>query len=227
MKAIILAAGKNFGDIPKCLYHVGGELLLERKIQMLRQLGVSDIRVVVGWKKEEIERFDREKNLKLELVYNPDWSSNAIKSLTTGLQGVDDDVLIILADLLIRLDVIEGLLRCDAPLCCIRLLPHLSWQHPSAKEFYPWGVGVQPWICKVSRKKIPVLIKEAQKYTEKWVAEKGRGALGCGGVIVDLLREIFEMFKHEAGGAIAAYVIDIDQYELTDEGRGMNFEKRA
>lgn len=228
MKAIILAAGINFRRVPnsrpKCLYHVAGEILLERTVQILRQLGVNDIRIVVGWKREEIEKFNKEKKLGLEFVYNPDWSSNAVKSLTTGLQGVDDDVLIIGADLLIRLDVIEGLLRCDAPFCCIR-------ERPSVSQVYPWGVGTQAYICKVSRERLHVL-RGAQKYAERWADKKWGGdhkgwRSESGMAWIGAIIEIFKEFKHEIGGATAARVSDIDFYEQTDEGRGMDFEKRT
>lgn len=225
-----MAAGKNFGDIPKCLYHVNGKHLLGHKVQMLRQSGVNDIRVVVGWRKEEIEKFNRENNLGLELVYNPDWATHSIVSLLIGLQGVDDDVLIFLADEPVGIDVIEGLLKCEAHFCCI--------QHkPSVTQVFPWGVGVQPWICRVSRERLHVL-KDAQKYGERWAAKnkdwgdnkkwdgiKDHWKLRSAYAIMCAIVEIFKEFKHEAGGVVAAYVHDIDRYEQTDEGRGMSFEK--
>jgi len=127
MKAIILAAGptlsvkqaKNYplyfpeDSKPKCLFHFGGEILLERQVRLLNECGVTDIRVVVGYKKEMIQQFIEEKKWDVETVYNPDYPpGNAfldgrktgrgwLKGLTSvrvGLQGVDDDVLVTLGD---------------------------------------------------------------------------------------------------------------------------------
>ena len=61
MKAIILAAGKGKrldqirGGDPKCLLEVGGLSLIERQIQALKTVGVSDIVVVVGFGKEHVK----------------------------------------------------------------------------------------------------------------------------------------------------------------------------
>jgi len=61
MKAIILAAGKgtrlNGVDLkPKCLFEVGGETLLARQIAALREFGVDDIVIVLGFEAERIRR---------------------------------------------------------------------------------------------------------------------------------------------------------------------------
>ena len=56
--AIILAAGKSkrFKPIsdycPKGLSIVKGEVLIERQIKQLQAVGISDITIVVGYKKE-------------------------------------------------------------------------------------------------------------------------------------------------------------------------------
>ncbi len=125
MKAIILAAGPTLSvkqannnpryfpedSKPKCLYHFGGEILLERQVRLLNECGVTDIRVVVGYKKEMIQQFIEEKKLNVETIYNPDYPRdmendrktglgwmNGLQSVSVGLRGVDDDVLIILGD---------------------------------------------------------------------------------------------------------------------------------
>ena len=54
MKAVILAAGKGVringsaGGSPKCLLNVGGLTLVERQIQILRSVGITQFVVVVG-----------------------------------------------------------------------------------------------------------------------------------------------------------------------------------
>src|SRR5829696_6622263 len=61
MKAIILAAGKgtrlNGLDLkPKCLFEVGGQTLLERQVEALREAHVNDIVIVLGFEADRIRR---------------------------------------------------------------------------------------------------------------------------------------------------------------------------
>src|SRR6185295_10254399 len=61
MKAIILAAGKgtrlNGHDLkPKCLFEVGGQTLLARQVEALRELHVDDIVIVLGFEAERIRQ---------------------------------------------------------------------------------------------------------------------------------------------------------------------------
>jgi choline kinase len=59
MKAIILAAGKgtrlNGHDLkPKCLFEVGGQTLLARQVEALREAHINDIVIVLGFEAERI-----------------------------------------------------------------------------------------------------------------------------------------------------------------------------
>ena len=60
MIAVILNAGLGSRllpltkDIPKCLLQINGKSILEYQIDILRKNGVSEIIVVVGYKKEKI-----------------------------------------------------------------------------------------------------------------------------------------------------------------------------
>ena len=62
MRGIILAAGKGsrlngtIGDKPKCLLRVGGKTLVERQIEALKAVGITDIVVVVGCQAEAVRR---------------------------------------------------------------------------------------------------------------------------------------------------------------------------
>ena len=57
--AIIMAAGtaSRFAPLsyekPKALLHVKGEILIERQIRQLREAGISDIIIVVGYMAEK------------------------------------------------------------------------------------------------------------------------------------------------------------------------------
>lgn len=77
-RAVILAAG--FGmrmvpintETPKGLLQVHGERLIDRLIRQLHQAGIRDIRVVVGFLKEQYEYLIDE--FGVELVVNPDYA---------------------------------------------------------------------------------------------------------------------------------------------------------
>lgn len=60
MNAIILAAGMGTrlrpltNDRPKCLVKVGGMPMVERQIQYLLEIGVTDITLISGYKAESL-----------------------------------------------------------------------------------------------------------------------------------------------------------------------------
>jgi len=153
--AVILAAGRTLSSTwgfpsnskPKCLFHYGGEVLLERQAKVLRVCGVNDIRVVVGYKKEMIEKFNEKMKLGLKLIFSPTWESDiliargwtkAIDSVRAGIKGIEDDVLIILGDVWLEKEGIKRTLQDKHP--CVSVLG---------------GHGYQ--LFKVSKEKLPLL----------------------------------------------------------------------
>ena len=76
--AIIMAAGMSARlaplsyETPKGLLEVRGEVLIERQIRQLQEVGITDITIVVGYMAERFE------NLKtkfgVDIVYNPDYN---------------------------------------------------------------------------------------------------------------------------------------------------------
>ena len=92
--AVILAAGYGLRMVPinlsspKALLEVNGERLIERLIRQLKEAGVEDITVVVGFMKDEFEYLMDDFDVKL--VVNPDYSvKNNLHSmaLVAGLPG--------------------------------------------------------------------------------------------------------------------------------------------
>lgn len=77
--AIILAAGYGMRmvpinrDVPKGLLEVHGETLIERQIGQLKEAGIQDISVVVGYMKEFYEYLIDAHGV--ELVINPEYGS--------------------------------------------------------------------------------------------------------------------------------------------------------
>lgn len=83
--AIILAAGgsdisaKSVYSMPKGLFMKNGETLIERQIRQLKEVGINDITVVIGYKQELYFYLQDKWNVTLEI--NPDLKKNNIYSL--------------------------------------------------------------------------------------------------------------------------------------------------
>jgi len=62
MRAIILAAGRGLrlqqpdtDQLPKCLLRFDGLTLLERHLRLLRNVGINDVTLALGWRHELVE----------------------------------------------------------------------------------------------------------------------------------------------------------------------------
>ena len=83
--AVIMAAGgsdiseKSVYAMPKGLFMKNGETLIERQIRQLREAGIEDITVVIGYKQELYFFLQDKWNVNLEI--NPDLKKNNIYSL--------------------------------------------------------------------------------------------------------------------------------------------------
>lgn len=87
-QAVILAAGRGTrltqdaqsGAVPKCLLRFGGQSLLERHLRLLRECGVADVWVAVGYAANQV-RADLERlpeALAAATVFNPDYHLGSI-----------------------------------------------------------------------------------------------------------------------------------------------------
>lgn len=97
--ALILAAG--FGmrmvpintEIPKGLIEVHGERLIERLIRQLHEAGVNDIRMVVGFMKEQYEYLMDSYGVKL--IVNPEYAGkNNLHSLSLAAEWIGNSYII-------------------------------------------------------------------------------------------------------------------------------------
>ncbi len=94
-KAVILAAGKSskffppLYDKPKGLFTFNGEVLIERQIRQLKEAGIDDITVVIGYEKEQF--FYLEDLFGVELVvstrYNDEMSLSSLDIVRDRLGG--------------------------------------------------------------------------------------------------------------------------------------------
>ncbi len=93
--AVILAAGAATRFIPlsleqpKGLFEVNGEKLIERQIRQLREAGIGDITLVLGYKREMFTYL--EELFGVRLIYNPAYNTkNNIESLLCARDYLED-----------------------------------------------------------------------------------------------------------------------------------------
>lgn len=116
MKAIILAAGvgKRLGgsvvEHPKCLLDLGGRTLLDRMLDALNEVGIREICVVVGHLADQIQEAVAGRP-EVTTLFNPEFRKGAILSLWTAREHLDDDVLVMDADVLFPTRMLERLVQ--------------------------------------------------------------------------------------------------------------------
>ena len=93
-QAVILAAGYGMRMVPvsgtpKALLEVRGERLVERLIRQLNEVGITDIAVVVGYRKELFEYLIDV--YRVSLIYNPDYAEkNNLVSLSLAADRLEN-----------------------------------------------------------------------------------------------------------------------------------------
>ena len=123
MKAIIFAAGvgRRLQAVtqgkPKCLVEIGGRTLLSRHVECLNQLGVSQIVLVVGFAQEAIrEAMAAESSTcAIRWVVNDQFVRGSITSLWAAREEMDDDVVLMDADVLYAPEILARLVRSSQP----------------------------------------------------------------------------------------------------------------
>jgi len=118
-RAVILAAGQGHrlqpltDDVPKCLVEVGGEPLLVRSLNSLASHGVEEAVIVVGYRADVVrERIgDRFAGMTIHYVDAPEYdTTNNLRSLWDARDYLDEDVLLLEADLAFDRDLVRRLL---------------------------------------------------------------------------------------------------------------------
>ncbi|MBI4402249.1 MAG: phosphocholine cytidylyltransferase family protein [Nitrospirae bacterium] len=123
MKAIILAAGvgKRLWPVtqhrPKCLIEFGGRTLLVRYLDALAGVGIKQAVIVVGHKQDMIRTAVGTCCCGVEVRYlvNEQYHRGSISSLWLARTELDDDVLIMDADVLFHREVLRRLIQSSSP----------------------------------------------------------------------------------------------------------------
>jgi len=203
LRALILNAGQTLcvkygfppNSKPKCLFHCNREVLLERQIRLLREVGINDITVLVGYKKEQIIEFAEEKNLDLKFIDSPvHTKKDCLLSLKFGLNQMkdDDDLLIVSGDCFFTRRALKAFLNTKVPLLIFENIINCD--------------GV--YLVKIAKEKLWIR-QEIDKYGHK------------DHVLWSLCKLLYAHNTHriKLGDADPPYVIvDIDYYRYTNEG---------
>jgi L-glutamine-phosphate cytidylyltransferase len=118
MKAIILAAGvgKRLWPItqhrPKCLIKVGGRTLVQRYFDVLAQVGIRQAVLVVGYKQDMIREAVGTSacGVATRYVVNEQFQRGSISSLWEARGELNDDVLLMDADVLFHPEIVKRLI---------------------------------------------------------------------------------------------------------------------
>jgi CDP-L-myo-inositol myo-inositolphosphotransferase len=120
VKAVILAAGrgKRLGSLtdhrPKPLIIVAGKPLLVRILESLKQCGIEEAVIVIGYRGNMIKQMigDTFDNIKLQYVKNPKWGEqDNLYSLLAASELVNEDFLLCMSDHLFDPRIVKSLVR--------------------------------------------------------------------------------------------------------------------
>ena len=127
MKAIIIAAGpgsrlKEFTEqVPKCLVKVNGKTILGHQLEAIRRNGISDISLIKGYKKEQVQVPD------IKYYINDNFMNNNILiSLMHAEKEMDDDFLAIYSDITFDAQIVKKLIETEGD---IVLVVDTSWKN--------------------------------------------------------------------------------------------------
>lgn len=116
MKALILAAGKGsrisryLKGKPKCTVDIGGITLIENTIIKLKEVGINDIGIIVGYNSLEIKRILKKYNLKF--YYNHFYDvTNSSASAWFAREFIDDDIIIMNGDVYIESSLLKYIIN--------------------------------------------------------------------------------------------------------------------
>ncbi len=122
MKAIILAAGKATRllpltkDTPQCLLRVGKKTILERQIEYLNNAGIKDIIVIRGYLEEKVEKFCKEK--KIRVLFNPFYNvSGMAMTLWVAKEELKNGFILLYSDVIFNPKIIEDLVDNKSDIC--------------------------------------------------------------------------------------------------------------
>jgi len=189
MKAIILAAGvgKRLWPVtqhrPKCLIEIGGRTLIARYLEMLAGVGIKQAVISVGYKQDMIRSLVGSglSGVDVHYIVNDQYQRGSISSAWAVRNELDDDVLIMDADVLFHREILSRLVASTWPTAllldetvkqhgeeCMAVVRGgrvvaLSKRMPECYDLAGEGVG----FLKVQRKDTDQFMRSVQAYVDR------------------------------------------------------------
>lgn len=123
VKVIIPAAGapRNqeslefmLQDRPVSMLDINGKSLLQRNVEMLNSVGISDITVITGYQNEKVDADG------IETIFNKNYKDKHIlHSIMLAKDKLDERVLLIYSDILFEKHLIKRLITCEAEITLV------------------------------------------------------------------------------------------------------------
>lgn len=118
MKALLLnsGVGRRMGGLtrehPKCMTVIyGRHSILSWQLELLRQVGVTDVVITTGPFAGTLEKYARERSPSVRFVHNPRYSeTNYIYSMYLARELLRDDLILLHGDVVLEKSVLEELL---------------------------------------------------------------------------------------------------------------------
>ena len=118
-QAIILAAGQGrrllpyTGNLPKCLLDIGGKTILERQVEALRFVGVSQVTVVIGYLGGKIREA---LGVEVSYIENSRFEdTSSMYSLWLAREVAGQGFVVLNSDVLFHIDILRLLLESPHP----------------------------------------------------------------------------------------------------------------
>lgn len=143
MKAIILAAGRGTRlypytqYIPKCLLDIGGVTILEHQLNHIKDCGISEVVIVVGFGFEKVENFLRNFDslgMRIKTLYNPFYqTTNSLISLWIARGEMNDDIVVMNGDDVFEIEVLDKALAYSSEKICLPIKRKPSYEEEDMK----------------------------------------------------------------------------------------------
>jgi len=118
-RAVILAAGHGTrmghltADRPKALLEVDGRTLIDRYLDALQSVGITDVTMVVGYRQDRLRAHLGER---VRFIDNPRYrDTNSLYSLSLARQQLREGAMIMNSDILVSHELLRRLVKAPAP----------------------------------------------------------------------------------------------------------------
>ena len=125
MKAIILAAGTSkrlrplTNDKPKCLLEINNKTIIDYQIEVLKNNGIKDIVVIVGYNRKELINILNEKEIKYIINYDYETTNSSYSLWLSKDELEGNDFIYLNSDLLFSEHIINELVSNASEFSCI------------------------------------------------------------------------------------------------------------